>query len=188
MPRINLLPWREELRQKRKKDFLMAIVAAMIFGALLAYGAKLTVRSWINGQNDRNTILRNEIAQLDEQIEEILGLESQKNRLVDRMQIIDRLQRSRPEVVHLLDELVETLPEGVHLTEVRQQNARVEITGMAQSSTRVSTLMRNIQGSDWLRQPELGTIAGVEQGQTRSSEFAVTAQQVSMADSEDALQ
>lgn len=185
MPRINLLPWREELRQKRKKDFMLAIVAAMIFGALVSYGAKLTVQGWIRAQNSRNAVLRSEIAVLDKQIEEILGLESQKNRLVDRMQIIDRLQRSRPEVVHLFDELVETLPEGTHLTKVAQSNSRIELTGMAQSSTRVSTLMRNIQDSEWLKDPELGGIEGVTVGQVKESEFTVSAQQVSMADDEE---
>jgi type IV pilus assembly protein PilN len=185
MPRINLLPWREELRQKRKKDFFVAIVGAVVVGGLLSYGVKLTVQSWISDQNQRNATLRTEIARLDEQIEEILGLETQKNRLVDRMQIIDRLQRSRPEVVHLFDELVETLPEGVFLTQVRQQETRVEITGIAQSSTRVSALMRNVQDSEWLRQPTLGGIEAVESGQGRSSQFTVAAQQVSMADAEE---
>jgi type IV pilus assembly protein PilN len=188
MPRINLLPWREELRQKRKKDFLVAVMGAVIFGGLLSYGVKLAVQGQIAGQNARNTTLRTEIARLDEQIDEILGLESQKNRLVDRMQIIDRLQRSRPEVVHLFDELVDTLPEGAYLTKVSQRESRIEITGLAQSSTRVSALMRNVQASDWLRQPQLGGIEAVASGQGRNSQFTVAAQQVSMDDEEEKKQ
>ena len=177
MPRINLLPWREELRQKRKKDFLTGLVGAVLVGGLMVYGSKLTVQGWISNQNDRNQLLKTEIAELDKQIEEISGLETQKNRLLARMEIIDQLQRSRPEAVHLFDELVETLPEGVHLTEVRQSNRRIELKGRAQSSTRVSSLMRNIDDSEWLRDPGLDVVQTVESG---NAQFTIFAQQVSM--------
>lgn len=180
MPRINLLPWREELRQKRKKDFMLAIVGAVLVGGLLSYAAKLTAQGWIANQRDRNDILRAEITELDRQIEEINALDAQKSRLIARMEIIDRLQRSRPEIVHLFDELVETLPEGVYLTQVTQNNARVEIQGSAQSSTRVSALMRNVDDSDWLRSPQLEVVQTVEDGAARNARFTVNAQQVSM--------
>lgn len=182
MPRINLLPWREELRQKRKKEFFTAVFGAVLLGGLLAYGYKLTVQGWTAAQNNRNSILRAEIAELDKQIEEIEGLENQKERLIARMQIIDRLQRSRPEVVHLFDELVETLPEGVYLTQVRQTNDRIEISGSAQSSTRVSSLMRNIDESEWLRNPGLDVVETVEAGRARNAQFKVFAEQISMID------
>jgi type IV pilus assembly protein PilN len=182
MPKINLLPWREELRQKRKKDFLLGLVGSVLVGGLIVYGAQLTVQGWISNQNSRNSILKAEIAELDKQIDEISGLESQKNRLLARMEIIDQLQRSRPEVVHLFDELVETLPEGVHLTQVRQTNARIEVKGEAQSSTRVSALMRNIDGSDWLRDPGLDVVQTVDSGPSRNAQFTIFAQQVPMAE------
>ena len=184
MPRINLLPWREELRQKRKKDFVSAILGAVLVGGLLAYGFKLTVQGWTSAQNGRNQILRDEIAQLDLQIEEIDGLESQKERLIARMRIIDRLQRSRPEVVHLFDELVDTLPEGVFLTEIVQTNERIEITGEAQSSTRVSALMRNIDDSEHLENPGLEVVETVANGASRNAQFQIFAEQVSMANEE----
>lgn len=182
MPKINLLPWREELRQKRKKEFMLAIVGAMLLGGLLAYSHKLFVQGQINAQNSRNAMLRTEIAALDKQIQEILGLENQKDRLLARMEIIDQLQRSRPEVVHLFDELVETLPEGVYLREVQQRNDRIEIQGSAQSSTRVSALMRNIEASEWLTDPGLEIIDTVSEGTSRNAQFTVFAQQVSMVD------
>jgi type IV pilus assembly protein PilN len=181
MPRINLLPWREELRQKRKKDFLSAVLGAVLIGGLLAYGFKLTVQGWTSAQNGRNQILRDEIAQLDLQIEEINGLESQKERLIARMQIIDRLQRSRPEVVHLFDELVDTLPEGVFLTEIVQTDDRIELTGEAQSSTRVSALMRNIDDSEHLENPGLEVVETVDDGPSRNAQFQLFAEQVSIA-------
>jgi type IV pilus assembly protein PilN len=188
MPNINLLPWREELRQKRKKDFLLGLLGAVLVGGLIVYGSKLTVQGWISNQKARNTILTTEIAELDKQIAEISGLESQKNRLLARMEIIDQLQRSRPEVVHLFDELVETLPEGVHLTQVKQTDARIEIKGQAQSSTRVSALMRNIDSSDWLRNPGLDVVQTVEAGPSRNAQFTIFAQQIPMAETMEGAQ
>ena len=153
MPRINLLPWRSELRQKRKKEFLVALMGALIVGAALVYLSKLTVQGWTTSQRGRNEILRAEIGTLEKQIEEIKGLRSQRDRMLARMRVIDQLQRSRPEVVHLFDEIVKAVPEGVNLTDIAQAGPRVELRGVAQSSTRVSALMRNIDGSQWLKDP-----------------------------------
>jgi type IV pilus assembly protein PilN len=186
MPRINLLPWRAELRQKRKKEFFVALLAAAMLGGVITYAAKLTMQSWIAGQQSRNTILRDEIAELEKQIAEITGLENQRERLIARMQVIDQLQRSRPEVVHLLDELVKDVPDGVHFTSVKQVNKRIELEGEAQSSTRVSTLMRNIDDSEFLSDPTLDVVQVVATGPARNSEFKLFAQQVSMVKDEEA--
>lgn len=185
MPRINLLPWRTELRQRRKKEFLVALAGTLIVGVGVVYLSKLTVQGWTSAQQGRNEILRAEIKELDKQIAEITGLESQRERLLARMQVITQLQRSRPEVVHLFDELVNALPEGVNLTEVVQQGSRIEIRGTAQSSTRVSALMRNIDGSEFLRDPGLDVVETVTSGVDRNSQFRLFAQQVSMANPAD---
>jgi type IV pilus assembly protein PilN len=121
---------------------------------------------------------------IDKQIAEIDGLTAQKDRLLARMRVIDQLQRSRPEIVHLFDELVNAMPEGVNLVEVVQRGDRVELQGIAQSSTRVSALMRNIDDSDWLREPGLDIVQAVRQGVDRNSQFKVFAQQVSTATAE----
>ncbi len=185
MPRINLLPWREELRQKRKKDFFAAIALAVLAGGGVIYASKWVVQQQISNQEARNEILQEEIRQLDAQIEEIRGLENQKERLVARMRIIEELQQSRPLVVHLFDELVDALPEGTNYTRVAQTNQRVELTGIASSTTRVATLMRNIEDSDWLAAPELGSIEAVNEGTTgRASEFEVAARQITDLTSE----
>lgn len=185
MPRINLLPWREELRQKRKKEFLLALLGAVLMGGLLSYGYKLTVQGQISNQRARNTMLRDQIAELDKQIEQISGLETQKDRLLARMQIIDQLQRSRPEVVHLFDELVNTLPEGAYLTEVNQTGAHIQIKGSAQSSTRVSALMRNIDDSEWLKNPGLDVVETDQSGPAKTANFTVFADEVSLSDDTD---
>jgi type IV pilus assembly protein PilN len=184
MPRINLLPWRAELRQRRKKEFLVALAGSLVVAAGVVYLSKLTVQGWISDQQGRNQILRAEIAELDKQIAEITGLESQRERLIARMQVITQLQRSRPEVVHLFDELVTAIPEGVHLTEVAQTGNRIEVRGSAQSSTRVSALMRNIDESDWLRDVGLEGVDFATAGSERSAQFKIFAQQVPMANAE----
>jgi len=152
-----------------------------VVGAGVVWLSKLTVEGWTSAQRGRNELLRTEIGQLEKQIEEITGLESQRDRLVARMQVIDQLQRSRPEIVHLFDELVNAVPEGVNLTEIVQLADRVELRGMAQSSTRVSALMRNIEKSEWLKNPGLDVVETVTAGIDRSSQFKVFAQQVSLA-------
>ena len=181
MPKINLLPWRTELRQRRKKEFLVALAGTLIVAAGVVYLSKLTVQGWTAGQQGRNQILRGEIAEIDKQIAEIDGLQTQRERLLARMQVITQLQRSRPEIVHLFDELVNAIPEGVNLLEVVQQGSRVEVRGSAQSSTRVSALMRNIDSSEWLRDPGLDVVETVTSGIDRNSQFKVFAQQVSLA-------
>jgi type IV pilus assembly protein PilN len=178
MPRINLLPWRAEQRQERKKQFFMALGGAAIVAVGIVYLSKLTVEGWITNQSGRNTILTHEIAELDKQIEEIKGLENQRERLIARMKVIGELQRSRPEVVHLFDEIVKAVPEGIHLTEVKQTGNHIELQGMAQSSTRVSTLMRNIDSSDWLSDPGLDVVQTVANGPEHQSQFKLFAQQV----------
>ena len=187
MPRINLLPWREELRQKRKKEFLLAIVGAVLVGAALTFGTKLYYQGQISGQEQRNQLLRTEIAELDRQIAEINELDAQKSRLLARMEIIDELQRSRPEAVHLVDEAVNILPEGTYFTALRQDAARIEIAGISQSSTRVSLLMRNIEDSPWLRDPRLQVIQYTGDGANKEGQFTVVANQIRMADEGEVL-
>jgi type IV pilus assembly protein PilN len=151
MPRINLLPWREEERKERKLAFVVALLGATVASLVAAFGAYLLMNSMIDSQGQRNERLRVEIRQLDKQIEEINNLESSKQRFIARMEIIEKLQRSRPEIVHVFDEIVRQLPEGVYLTGVKQQDKRLKFEGVAQSSTRVSAFMRNL-GLGWLHE------------------------------------
>ena len=180
MPRINLLPWREEERKERKLGFLVALGGGTVAALVAAFGAYLMFSSMIDAQDGRNEMLRVQIKQLDKQIEEINDLESAKQKFIARMEIIEKLQRSRPEIVHVFDEIVRQLPEGVYLTAVRQQDKRLKFDGVAQSSTRVSTFMRNIDGSEWLQHPDLEVVE-TKSGQDRGSNFTLFAEQVSSA-------
>jgi type IV pilus assembly protein PilN len=184
MPRINLLPWREEQRKERKLAFGVAIGGATL-AALLAAGATwMMLGSMIDAQDSRNERLREEIKVLDKQIEEINALESSKQKFIARMEIIEKLQRSRPEIVHLFDEIVRQLPEGVYLTGVKQTDKRLKFDGIAQSSTRVSTFMRNIDGSEWLKNPELQVVQTQNGASATGASFTLFADQVSNAGSE----
>lgn len=188
MPRINLLPWREDQRKERQQNFLVASAGAVLIGIVTIMLVSWTFDRFIRYQNQRNDILTREIALLDEKIEEIKGLERQKERLLARMEIIERLQKSRPEVVHLFDELVRTLPDGVYLTSLKQSNRRLEIKGVAESTTRVSAYMRNIDASEWLENPGLQVIETVEVGPRKKAEFGLTARQVSSEEEDDGLE
>jgi type IV pilus assembly protein PilN len=158
MPSINLLPWRQALRQRRRKEFLVGVGAAALLAVVVALLANFAVSSMIDAQKRRNDLLKAEIAELDKAIEQILSLETRRDRMIARMQVIDTLQSSRPEVVKLFDQMVSTLPEGVYLSEVKQSGKKLEFTGVAQSSTRVSAFMRNIDASESLSAPELKVI------------------------------
>ena len=183
MPNINLLPWRDELRAQRRTQFYMAMggsfgaaVAIVLIGTLLMNGI-------IDSQYERNQLLKDEIVKLDKRIEEILDLEEKKDRLVARMKIIEQLQQSRPEIVHLFEDLARSLPDGVYLNSIKQTGTRLEIQGSAESNTRVSAFMRNIDKADWLKNPDLRVVEvkGNAKGGNRASEFTVIAQQVRIA-------
>src|SRR5262245_11769112 len=170
MPSINLLPWRQALRARRRKEFLVGIGAAAVLAALVTVAASFMVSAMIDAQNRRNELLKAEIAELDKAIEQILALEEQKSRMIARMQVIDRLQSSRPEIVKFFDDVVKTLPEGVYLTSVKQAGKKFEFNGVAQSSTRVSAFMRNLDASETLSTPELKVIQSGGGSSPRSEE------------------
>jgi type IV pilus assembly protein PilN len=158
MPRINLLPWRDEQRKERKLRFLVWLGGAAIGACLTAFVGYLLMDSMVSGQDARNSTLKSEIAELDKQIEKINSLEADKSRFIARMDVIEKLQRSRPEIVHIFDEIAKQLPDGVYLTGITQTGNRLKFEGVAQSSTRVSTFMRNIDGSSYLKNPELEVV------------------------------
>ena len=161
MPRINLLPWREQQRKTRRREFTVAAFAAVFAGAMVALGGKLMYSSWIALQNEKNEVLKREIGKLDAQIADIT----------------ETLQRSRPEIVHLFDELVRTVPEGVYLTSIKETDGKperkLELHGVAQSSTRVSTYMRNIDASTWMDNPVLQVVESAKDSPFGGSSFTL---------------
>lgn len=177
MARINLLPWREELRKQRQQQFMALLGAAVIVTAALMAGVHFYVEDRMDFQRDRNAFLQTEIKKLDQQIKEINALDKTRQALEARMNIIQQLQTSRPEVVHLFDELARTLPEGVYLSSVQESNNNLVIKGTAQSNARVSTYMWNVEKSDWLGDPNLQVIETASKDGSRASQFVLNAKQ-----------
>lgn len=158
MPRINLLPWRDAQRKERKLKFMVALGGAVVVALVVTGAVYLLYNAMIDAQDSRNAMLTQQIKHLDRQIEEINDLQQTKQQFIARMQIIEKLQRSRPEIVHLFDQIVKTLPDGVYLTGVTQSGDHLKFSGVAQSSTRVSAFMRNIDSSQWMKNPTLEVI------------------------------
>lgn len=172
MANINLLPWREELRRRRQKEFVTLVVVAVIAMLGVVAGVHWEFGQRKEHQDRRNQYLKDEIAILDNKIKKIKDIEQEKSNLIARMEIIEQLQSSRPEIVHLMDELVKTLPEGVYYTQIKQSGRNLDVQGVAQSNARVSSLMRNVDKSEWLTQPNLIEIRKLPERQGEASRFS----------------
>lgn len=155
MIRINLLPHREQKRKERRQRFYAATVASIVVGAVVGLAVHLVIAGYIGLQEQRNAFLKSEIAKLDKDIAEIKDLQQQIDALLARKQVIESLQSNRAETVHVFDELVRQLPEGVFLKTIKENGRKITLTGFAQSNARVSTLMRNLDGSPYLASPQL---------------------------------
>lgn len=185
MTRINLLPWREELRQEQKKQFgIMAALTCVLAAAIVGL-IHIQMQAKIDYQQSRNRFLTQEIKKVDEEIKEISELQKVRRSLVERMEVIQDLQGSRPSIVHLFTEIVSTVPNGVYLESMIQTGSSLLINGEAESNARVSTYMRNLAASDWLKDPNLTVIEIEDITVNRISTFTLTVKQTSPNASED---
>ncbi|MDH7453211.1 PilN domain-containing protein [Luteimonas composti] len=158
MARINLLPWRAERRKQRQKEFGAMLGLAALAGLLLWFLFNMYYNAQIDGQKERNRFLEQEIAEVDKKIVEIEALDRQRARLLARKDVIEQLQANRSQMVHLFDSLVRTIPDGVILTGIKQEGEKLTLEGRSQSNSRVSTYMRNLEGSGWMTKPDLSII------------------------------
>lgn len=158
MARINLLPWRAERRKLRQKEFMTMLGLAAAAALLLSFLIVMYYNGQIEGQQNRNQYLRDQIVLVDQQIKEIEELDKKKANLLARKQVIEELQASRSQMVHLFDELVRTIPEGVRLNSIKQSGQTLTLEGLAQSNARVSSYMRNLEESGWMASPDLSII------------------------------
>lgn len=159
MPGLNLLPWREKAREAQKKQFMTLLGGSALLAVIGVLGAYQFMQMAIEYQNNRNQRLNDEIAQLDKQIKEIEALDATRRALLDRMQVIEDLQSTRPAIVHLFDEMVTAMPKGMYLTSLKQDGTKVQLQGKAESYARVSSYMNRLDASPWLSSSNLNIIS-----------------------------
>ena len=176
MARINLLPWRAERRKQRQKDAMVMLALSAVAAVVLSFLIIGFYNAQIDGQNERNQFLQARIAEVDTQIAEIDELDQKKSKLLARKEVIERWQANRSQMVHLFDSLVRTIPDGVILTSIKQDNETLTLEGRSQSNARVSTYMRNLEGSGWMTNPELSIIEarGTDKGLPYEFKLQVT--------------
>ena len=179
MARINLLPWREEQRQEQQRQFLTMLGLSVVLMVLIIAAIHLQYARALSVQNSRNNFIKTHITEVEQQIAEIKQIEADKQRLLDRIEKIQLLQRNRPEIVHLFEDIVRVLPEGVYITTLTQKGKTLTIEGKAQSNARVSALMRKIDKSEWMTNPVLDVIQKDNNKDAKDRQFKLRANQFS---------
>ncbi|QRM18483.1 fimbrial protein [Dechloromonas sp. TW-R-39-2] len=173
MIRINLLPHREAARKERREQFFVLAGLVTVLATLIVFAVYTLIAGYVSNQESSNDFLKKEISTLDKQLDQIKRLKEQTQALLSRKQVIENLQRDRGETVYLLSELVKQVPEGVYLKSLKQDGLKVSITGYAQSNARVSALMRTIEASPWLEDPQLIEVKASVLNGRRINEFGM---------------
>lgn len=173
MARINLLPWREEMRLEKKKEFLTQLGGVCIVAALIAFVWVRAVDGSIATQNSRNTMLQQEIKALEQQVVEIQNLKKERRELLDRMKVIQDLEGKRAIIVHYFDEMATAVPDGVFLTSLNRQGDVFTLKGISESNNRISEFMRQIEDSDWFKGTSIVSISADPESGPQAQEFTL---------------
>ena len=173
MTKINLLPWREERRQELKRQFFVILFGVALIGAGCVYLVEMTVQGQIENQRNRNDFIVSETKKLDAKIKEIEELKKKRERLVERMNVIQDLQGNRPVIVHVFDQLAKTIPDGVFYNSITANGDTFTIEGLAEANNRVSNLMRNLSASHMFSEPNLSTVQVQERNGEDWSRFSL---------------
>lgn len=174
MAHINLLPWRDEYRQEKKKEFFTILAGFCILGALCGYVWVSTVQGSIDDQNARNKRLQDEIALLQKQVAEIQELKKRRTELIARMEVIQGLQGTRPVIVRYFDELVRAVPDGVYIKTLNRQGDSFRLEGVGESPNRISALMRNFENSQWFATPSISSLQAAPSEGEEAQSFRMT--------------
>lgn len=156
---INLLPWREAERQQKKAQFIRILIGVAILSGVMVYAGNYFLEIELDNQQARNAFIEDRLTVMDEQIEEIQSLRTERADLIDRMQVIQQLQGDRPIIVYVFDELARVVPEEVYITSLSSEGTQIRLDGVARTTTQISQLMRNFERSDWFENPVLGSVA-----------------------------
>ena len=179
MASINLLPWRDERREELKKEFIVTLVVFAIAAGLIIFIWYSLSTSALNNQNARNALLQSRIDVLSQQVAEISELQLRRKALESRMAVIQSLQGNRPEIVHVFDQLVRTLPDGVYYDLIKRKGSVLTLEGVAESSNRVSSLMRQLDKSPWLTDPNLRAVTSNSEFGEQANNFSMTVSLIS---------
>ncbi|WP_444906630.1 PilN domain-containing protein [Microbulbifer sp. SSSA008] len=174
MAKINLLPWRQEYRAQKQKEFQQLALLVFIAAALAVFFWMKTVDQQVVSQKEKNQILQTRINALNIQVKEINDLKKRRQELIDRMRVIQELQGNRPLAVRYFDEIVQATPEGLWLNGMNREGDRLDLSGVAESNNRVSSFMRNLDQSDWYEAPNLTGVTATPQFGEQASEFQLT--------------
>ncbi|QIL90482.1 PilN domain-containing protein [Microbulbifer harenosus] len=174
MAKINLLPWRQEYRAQKQKEFQQVAALVVIAAGFSVFMWMKTVDAQIANQNERNQLLTTEIAALDKQVREIKDLKKRRQELIDRMRVIQELQGNRPLSVRYFDEMVRAAPEGLWLTNLKRTGKTLKISGVAESNNRVSSFMRSLDQSEWFESPNLTGVTAKPEFGEQASAFEMT--------------
>jgi type IV pilus assembly protein PilN len=186
MARINLLPWRDQQREERKKQFLLLLASVVLVCAGVLFLADQYIKGQIDQQAARNTYLQTQNANLDQRIRAISELKTRRKQLLARMRIIQDLQGNRPIIGRIFDQMARTLPDGVYFSEVKMADKQINISGAAESNNRVSDLMRNLDASPWLEAPTLTEVKAKTDAETdQTNLFQLSVRQTAPSVEED---
>lgn len=186
MAKINLLPWREAYRKEKKDQFIAILIGIFILAAFVAYLWISGVESAIDNQNARNRLLETEIAVLEKQVREIAELKKVRDDLLTRIKVIQDLEGTRPVIVRYFDEFVRAVPDGVYLNSIVRSGEVISIEGIAESTNRVSSLMRNLDQSDWFSAPNLTSVTAAPAEGEQANSFKMTVRTSAPQDQADA--
>jgi type IV pilus assembly protein PilN len=164
MANINLLPWRDELRAEKQKQFYTVLVLVCIAAGAAVFVWFSAVNTDIESQRIRNNMLQREITQLEQKVDEIKDLRKRREELIGRMDVIQSLQGDRPQIVRVFDDIVRKVPDGVYFTEVKREGSQISVSGVAESNNRVSSLMRQLDESEWFDSPNLQSVTRAREG------------------------
>ncbi len=179
MAKINLLPWREERRKELQQQFIVIVVVVAVFAAICAYGVYGYYSNEVSNQLKRNKFVEGEIAALEIKIKEIRALQERRNQIVDSMKVIQELQGNRPVIVHSMGAIASSIPDGVYYTKIEKKANLYKMYGIAETNNKISKLMRNLDDSEWFKNPVLVKVEGIKDadGEEKASRFEMTVQQ-----------
>lgn len=174
MSHINLLPWREALRQRQKKNYLTMLVALALAMISLMFAATMVMDNLIAEQKARNQYLTEEIALVDQQIVQIKDIQQRKQAIEKRMALIEQLEVSRNAAPKVLDELVRLVPNGVSFSSFSRSGNHVEVLGISDSNNRLADFMRRLEQSDVFSSGDLSSIVADTSASDAVSDFKLT--------------